>query len=139
MTITLDKFTQLTTPLIGLHLSQLSYSYGDVLVLHFGKLTNYIHSKLSDLQEGEWQLVIKISNWVINCEEEFLINQPLTQLTINTELDLKLIFMNDKEISLFPNTAETELPYWELWMPGDYYIVASHKGLELRLKRDSIN
>jgi hypothetical protein len=133
--ITTADFNQLTASLIGQPLSQLSYSYEDVLVLHFGKLTNYSHPKLSHFQEGEWQLLIKMSNWLGGTG---LVNLKLEELTIENDLTLKLR-LADYYFTITPDVSEAEdLPYWELWLPKNYYIVASAKGLELRSSKEVI-
>lgn len=126
--ITIDKFNELTSELIGQPLTQVSDSYGDVVVLHFGNLTNYTHPKLSDLMRGEYELVIKMSNLVINGD---LINHILKEVVVSFTLNLHLTFDNNKSIDVFSLDTETELPYWELSLPGDNYIVADTKGLQL--------
>jgi len=126
--ITIDKFNKLTSELIGLPLTQVSDSYGDVVVLHFGNLTNYTHPKLSDLMRGEYELVIKMSNLVINGD---LINHILKEVVVSFTLNLHLTFDNNKSIDVFSLDTETELPYWELSLPGDNYIVADSTGLQL--------
>lgn len=126
--ITIDKFNELTSKLIGQPLTQVSDSYGDVVVLHFGNLTNYTHPKLSDLTRSDYELVIKMSNLVINGD---LINHILKEVVVSFTLNLHLTFDNNKSICVFSNNSETELPYWELWIPGDNYIVADSTGLRL--------
>lgn len=126
--ITIDKFNELTSKLIGQPLTQVSDSYGDVVILHFGNLTNYTHPKLSDLTRSDYELVIKISNLVINGD---LINHILKEIVVSFTLNLHLTFDNNKSIGVFSNYSETELPYWELWIPGDNYIVADSTGLRL--------
>ena len=126
--ITIDKFNELTSKLIGQPLTQVSDSYGDVVVLHFGNLTNYTHSKLSDLTKSDYEVVIKMSNLVINGD---LINHILKDVVVSFTLNLHLTFDNNKSIGVFSNDNETELPYLELWMPGDNYIVADSTGLRL--------
>jgi hypothetical protein len=130
--ITIDKFNELTTELIGQPLTQVTDSYGDVVVLHFGNLTNYTHPMLSHLKQGVYRLVIKMSSFIFVIDENRseLINKQLTELDINDKLDLQLTFDN-KSINILPEYSETELPYWELWMPGDNYIVADNTGLQL--------
>ena len=129
--ITIDKFNELTSKLIGQPLTQVSDSYGDVVVLHFGNLTNYTHPKLSDLTRSDYELVIKMSNLVINGD---LINHILKEVVVSFTLNLHLTFDNNKSIRVFSNDTETELPYWELWIPGDNYIVADSTGLQLLSK-----
>ena len=129
--ITIDKFNELTSKLIGQPLTQVSDSYGDVFVLHFGNLTNYTHPKLSDLTRSDYELVIKMSNLVINGD---LINHILKEVVVSFTLNLHLTFDNNKSIRVFSNDTETELPYWELWIPGDNYIVADSTGLQLLSK-----
>jgi hypothetical protein len=126
--ITIDKFNELTSELIGLPLTQVSDSYGDVVVLDFGNLTNLTHPKLSHLKQAEYTLVIKMSNLVINGD---LINHILKEVVVSFTLNLHLTFDNNKSIDVFSLDTETELPYWELSLPGDNYIVADTKGLQL--------
>lgn len=140
--LTLEDFNQLTQPLIGQPLSQLHYSYGDVLILDFGELIPYTHPKLSHLKTSEWSLVIKMANWTGNTTPVVKL-QTLVNLKIKENLQLTLTLSyengltNDHEVIPNPKEAE-DLPFWELWIPGNSYIVASNVGLQLRLKDEII-
>jgi hypothetical protein len=50
---------------------------------------------------------------------------------VSFTLNLHLTFDNNKSIDVFSLDTETELPYWELSLPGDNYIVADSTGLQL--------
>jgi hypothetical protein len=89
--ITIDKFNELTSELIGQPLTQVSDSYGDVVVLHFGNLTNYTHPKLSDLMRGEYELVIKMSNLVIN--GDLIIKEVVVSFTLNLQINQLMCFL----------------------------------------------
>ena len=146
--ITIDKFNELTTELIGQPLTQVSDSYGDVFVLHFGNLNNYTHPKLSHLKQGDYELVIKMSKCGLICVRNYselkqvkidcLLNQTLQHIGLEEDLQLTLAFKNDvdnfTDLDIIPDDNETELPYWELWIPGDNYIVADSTGLQLLSK-----
>lgn len=127
---------QLVKVLIGQQLNQIHYSYGDVLVLDFGRLTINPNPKLNNLI-GEYSLLIKMSSW--SCiDKDNLIGQVVEDISLKDNLELIIRFNPSLiEFNVIPDFHERELPYWELWIPGDNIIVAFNKKPKITIKSKS--
>lgn len=127
---------QLVKVLIGQQLNQIHYSYGDVLVLDFGRLTINPNPKLNNLI-GEYSLLIKMSSW--SCiDKDNLIGQVVEDISLKDNLELIIRFNPSLiEFNVIPDFYERELPYWELWIPGDNIIVAVNEKSKIIIRSKS--
>lgn len=127
---------QLVKVLIGQQLNQIHYSYGDVLVLDFGRLTINPNPKLNNLI-GEYSLLIKMSSW--SCiDKDNLIGQVVEDISLKDNLELIIRFNPSLiEFNVIPDFQERELPYWELWIPGDNIIVAVNEKSKIIIRSKS--
>ncbi len=133
----------ITQPLIGEICCQVSFSYGDELELDFGKMTPCSHPKLTHLYQGSWQLGTRATPWILKQENQILISafnveseeerdrakevikqlegKKLNQLWVDPNtISLTLDFENNYQLILEADLAnDSELPYWELFMPTE--------------------
>ncbi|MEA5576584.1 hypothetical protein [Anabaena sp. UHCC 0451] len=143
------NLNQIIQPIIGETCHQITFSYGDELRLHFGKMTAYDHPKLSHLRKGSWQLNTRATPWYLMLENnlfchssmfvnnqnavEFakiqlqcLENKKLTNFALggNHDFKLTLSFEGGYELILEPDLEDDSgLAYWELLMPNEQILI----------------
>jgi hypothetical protein len=142
------NLNQITQPIIGETCHQIAFSYGDELLLDFGKMTAYNHPKLAHLRKGSWQLSTRATPWYLILEKgvswsssmlvnnentvEFakmqlqcLENTKLTNFVIDSNnFKLTLSFECGYELILEPDLEDDSgLAYWELMMPNEQILI----------------
>lgn len=65
-------YSALQNALVSNKCTQVSFSYGDELVVHFGELSNHSHPRLRDLLKSKYQLHLGACDWVVNCCGEII-------------------------------------------------------------------
>ncbi|MDB9439245.1 hypothetical protein PN450_21165 [Dolichospermum lemmermannii CS-548] len=143
---------QIIQPIIGEICHQITFSYGDELRLHFGKMTAYNHPKLAHLCKGSWRLNTRATPWYLmigdnlfsysslyanyeNAAElakiplQYLENKKLTNFVIpanSNDMKLTLSFEDHYELILEPDLEDDSgLAYWELMMPNEQILTVS--------------
>ena len=130
-------------PMIGEICRQVSFSYGDELVLDFGELTPYTHPQLADLSKGSWQLTTQATPWRVKQDDQVLVatatsdtEEEITQAKIlvkqlenkkllslfveKNTIHLILNFEDEYQLIIEPDlTNDSGLAYWELLMPTE--------------------
>jgi hypothetical protein len=131
----------LTAQLIGESCQQVRFSYGDELWLDFGEMSPYSHPKLKDLRKGSWRFGVRATPWLLKQAEQIIVNSEIPEsdeeilnakklvrqslenkkilsLEINPHtLQLQLCFEKNYELILQPDLDDSDLAYWELFMP----------------------
>lgn len=129
-------FTTLQNALVSNKCTQVSFSYGDELVIHFGELNN--HSKR--LLAGKYQLHLGASDWVLRCCSEIiacsigddyldvftkevvreLVSKKCVNCSFNDE-SLYVLFESSCELEIILN--EDEGLYTSLVTPSQTYVI----------------
>jgi len=133
----------ITQPIIGEICHQVSFSYGDELVLDFGEMTVYQHPRLADLLKGSWQLGVRATPWTIKQNDQVLVitsesdtdeqienakeiakqleHKKLLELVVDAQtIRLTLSFEDNYQLILEPDLEDDSgLAYWELFMPTE--------------------
>ena len=143
------NLNEITQKIIGETCHQITFSYGDELLLHFGKMTAYNHPKLAHLRKGSWQLSTRATPWYLmlgdnifshsymyanyqNAAEltkiplQYLENKKITNFALggNHNFKLTLSFEDHYELILEPDLEDDSgLAYWELLMPNEQILI----------------
>jgi len=142
-----DIVNILTKKLIGEKCGQVRFSYGDELCLDFGEMIDSLHPKLRNLQKGSWRFGARATPWQLKQADKLLVdsellesdqeiaeakqfvresleNQKILKIEVNPlDLTLQLLFEENYELLLQPNLADSDLAYWELFMPTQEILV----------------
>ncbi|AFW95519.1 hypothetical protein FJR06_23135 [Dolichospermum sp. UHCC 0352] len=134
------SLNQITQKIIGETCNQVTFSYGDELLLDFGEMTAYDHPKLRDLRKGTWQLSTRATNFDLRkvhpmffssyfknpmyptkTRLRLLENKKLTDFVIDSDnFKLTLSFEGNYQLVLKPDLEDDSgLAYWELMMPNE--------------------
>ncbi|TAF10222.1 MAG: hypothetical protein EAZ77_03410 [Nostocales cyanobacterium] len=136
------NLNQITQKIIGETCNQVTFSYGDELLLDFGEMSAYNHPKLRHLSKGTWQLSTRstpvylkkvhpmfFSSYFKNPmypttkrKLRLLENKKLTDFVIDTNknFQLTLSFEGNYRLVLKPDLEDDSgLAYWELMMPNE--------------------
>jgi len=133
------NLNEITQKIIGETCHQITFSYGDELLLHFGKMTAYNHPKLAHLRKGSWQLSTRATNFDLRKFSSYfknymcltkrqlrrLENKKLTNFVIDSNnFKLTLSFECGYELILEPDLEDDSgLAYWELMMPNEQILI----------------
>lgn len=136
----LEHLKNITNGIIGEICWRASLSYGDELTLHIGAKIPYSQKSMVNREKGAWILGTRASAWRIESanetlttsdEEAEIIRQKIqaienTAITVfetnYPDLTLTLVFSNGCKLTLFPDTEDFELPYWELFTPYKMFL-----------------
>ncbi|GAA6614660.1 hypothetical protein [Scytonema sp. NUACC26] len=135
----LEPFNQVISGLIGETCWQANLSYGDELILHFGKRIPYSQKSMIGKEKGAWILGTQATQWQIDSPSETIVtseddseiikqrldtieNSAIAAVEVNyPNLALSIIFNNNYKLVLLPNNEDGEegidLPYWEIFTP----------------------
>ncbi|MDD1413271.1 hypothetical protein MEN41_01010 [Dolichospermum sp. ST_con] len=100
------NLNQIIQKIIGKTCNQVTFTYGDELLLDFGEMTPYNHPKLRHLRKGTWQLSTRATNFDLKKVPikdtkdakknnlHLLENKKLTNFVIDTNKNFQLTCHN---------------------------------------------
>jgi hypothetical protein len=131
----LEQLIKITNRVVGEICWKASLNYGDELNLHIGAKIPYPQKSMAGKEKGAWILGTRATAWRLESGNEIIVsssdqpeiikqkvhvieNNSITAFeTSYPDLTVAVTFSNECKLTLFPDSNDFDLPYWELFTP----------------------